>query len=99
MRKFTHIRVVAAVFAAGLIGTSAAFSFAAENPGSPATGPGMMHQDGGMKHGDMKGMMNMMGQMSQMMDQCGKMMSAGRDRGSKQQNDQKPAPSEQEKKG
>lgn len=74
MRKFTHIRVVAAVFAAGLIGTSAAFSFAAENPGSPATGPGMMHQDGGMKHGDMKGMMNMMGQMSEMMDHCNQMM-------------------------
>lgn len=74
MRKFPNFRVIAAVLAAGLIGTSAAFSLAAENPGSPATGPGMMHQDGGMKHGDMKGMMNMMGQMGQMMDHCNQMM-------------------------
>lgn len=74
MRKFTQIRVIAAVFATGLIGTSAVLSFAAENSGSPARDPGMMHQDGGMNHGDMKGMMNMMGQMSQMMDHCNQMM-------------------------
>ncbi len=73
MRKFPNIRVIAAVFAAGLIGTSA-ISFATENPGSPAKGPGMTHQDGEMKRGDMKGMMNMMGQMSQMMDHCNQMM-------------------------
>lgn len=77
MRKFTNIRVIAAVFAAGLIGTSAAISFAAENPGGPVTSPGMMHQDGGMNHGDMKGMMNMMGQMSQMMDHCNQLMQEG----------------------
>lgn len=74
MRRFPNIRVIAAVFAAGLIGTSAAFSLAAENSGSPATGLGMKHQNDGKKHGDMKGMMSMMGQMSHMMDHCNQMM-------------------------
>lgn len=91
MRKLKPTLAIVSIVAAGIVAAPTLYAQTNQTPSGSTGGQGMM-RDGMMGQG---GMMGMMQQMTQMMDQCNRMMGA---RGGNQ-NEQKPTPSEPEKKG
>ena len=91
MHKFKPVLALVFILATGVVAAPTLYAQGNQAPTGPSGGQGMT-RDGMMGQG------GMMQQMTQMMESCNKMMSS-RNSGGQQQNDQKPAPSEPEKKG
>ena len=94
MRNTTKLLAAASMLAAISLAAPSLYAQGEKPPSGSPSGPGMM-RDGMMGQGGM----GMMQQMTQMMESCNKMMSARRDSGGGQKEDQKPTPSDPEKKG